>query len=99
MPIKKVESKVPKIAKLKILFAEDFISRNLICSELAKSKKLKSIPSTNLEKSMVERLCFIEMVKSSDSSPAKMSPTETMVPISIKLIPGGSFNTLIGIGV
>ena len=93
MPIKKVEISVPIIAKLTMLFTEDFISLKLTCSEPAKSKKLKSIPSRNSEKFIVKSPCFIEFVKSTDNWPANINTIETIVPMSINPIPDGNFNT------
>ncbi len=41
---------------------------------------------------MADRPAFIELVKPGDSWPAMIKPMDTKVPISIKLIPDGSFN-------
>ncbi len=41
---------------------------------------------------MADRPCFIELVKPRDSWPAMIKPMDTNAPISIKLIPDGSFN-------
>lgn len=82
---------VPTVAKLRILFVEDLISPNLTCSDPAKSKKLNSMPRINFEKSSVERPSFIDCVKSLESLPIEINPTETSTPINIKLIPCGSF--------
>ena len=90
MPIRKVEINVPTVAKLRILFAEDFISLNLTCNEPAKSKKLKSIPKINLGKSITDNPCFIDSVKSTDSWAARIAPAETIVPISMNPIPDGN---------